>query len=125
MDETRGVLLVDHGSRFEAANSVLAWIARELAGRLSDRLVRIAHLELVGPGVAEALDALVAEGAGEIVVVPFFLAPGRHSSQDIPRLVEAAARRHPGVRLRMAAPLGAHPGLVEATLTRIREASLS
>jgi sirohydrochlorin ferrochelatase len=119
---TRGVLLVDHGSRLEDANALLDSIARAVAERIPDRLVRSAHLELASPGVPEALDALVAEGAREIVVVPFFLAPGRHSTQDIPGLVEAGVRRHPDVRMRVGAPLGAHPGLVEATITRIREA---
>jgi sirohydrochlorin ferrochelatase len=118
----RGVLLVDHGSRLEEANALLDSIARAVAERLPDRMVRIAHLELASPDVPEALDALVAEGAREIVVLPFFLAPGRHSTRDIPGLVEAGLLRHPEVRLRVGAPLGAHPGLVEATISRIQEA---
>jgi sirohydrochlorin ferrochelatase len=81
----------------------------------------VAHLELAPPDLAAALARCVRRGARQVVVVPFFLAPGRHSAKDIPALAEAAAARHPGVSIRVAPPLGAHPALVEALLDRISE----
>jgi sirohydrochlorin ferrochelatase len=58
-----------------------------------------------------------------VTVAQWFLGPGRHSTKDIPRLAEEAARRHPGVTWRVAAPLGADERLVEALLARVEEAS--
>lgn len=119
---TRAVLLVDHGSRERAANAQLARIARALRRRLGGARVAVAHLSLAAPGVAEAIDACVARGAREIVVVPYFLAPGRHATRDVPRLARAAAARHAGVRVRVAAALGVHPGLVDVVEERVRNA---
>jgi sirohydrochlorin ferrochelatase len=118
----RGILLVDHGSRAAEANALVEEIARLVRARLADRLVAVAHLDLAPPGVAEGVDGLVAAGAREIVVMPYFLAPGLHGVRDLPALARASADRHPGVRVRVAAPLGLHPGLVDAVLDRVREA---
>ena len=115
----RALLLVDHGSRSPAANRVVAAIARKLARRLPGWIVRFAHMELAGPTIAEAVDACVADGAREIVVHPYFLAPGLHSTRDVPAQARAAARKHRGVRVRVTAPLGSHAGLVEIVLDRI------
>jgi sirohydrochlorin ferrochelatase len=118
----RAIVLVDHGSRRPEANAVLDGIAARLRARLPGRLVRVAHLELAAPGLAEAVAACVAEGAGEIVVLPYFLAPGEHASRDVPALAAAAAARHPDVSIRVAEPLGVHEGLVDAVLARVEGA---
>lgn len=118
----RAILLVDHGSHLGKANAVVEQIAERVRRRLPDRLVAIAHLELHAPGVEAALDQLARQGATDVVVHPYFLAPGRHSSRDIPAMAERAAARHPELRVRVAEPLGVHEGLVEAVLDRIREA---
>jgi sirohydrochlorin ferrochelatase len=112
------VLLVDHGSRSAAANRVVATVARRLARRLPGRVVRFAHMELAAPTIDEAVAACAAAGAAEIVVHPFFLAPGVHSRRDVPRLAREAARRH-GVRVRVSPPLGVHDLLVDVILARI------
>jgi len=118
-DGGRAVILVDHGSRERAANAQLAAIARALARKLRGRRVATAHLSLAAPSLPEAIDACVAQGARQIVVVPYFLAPGRHVRHDLPRLARAARARHPGVRIQVAAPLGVHAGLVAAVRTRV------
>jgi sirohydrochlorin ferrochelatase len=121
VSEAPDLVLIDHGSREAAANAVVEEVAAALRARLPGRRVEVAHLELCPPDLAAAVERCVAAGARRIVVVPFFLAPGRHSARDIPELAAAAADRHPSVSIRVAAPLGAHPGLVEAVLERVSE----
>ena len=104
------------------ANAVVEEIAERVRARLPDRLVATAHMELERPSIEEALDGLVGAGATEVVVHPYFLAPGRHSSSDIPALAQRAAARHPGLLLRVGEPLGVHEGVVETVLARIHEA---
>ena len=118
----RAVLLVDHGSRRTEANAQLEALAAQLREKLPDRNVVTAHLELLPPSVADGIDLCVARGAREIVIHPFFLAPGRHSTEDLPRHARDGALRHPNVAIRVGPILGLHPALVEAVLARIGEA---
>ena len=115
----RAVVLVDHGSRAPEANALLDAVAERLRARLPDRSVHVAHMEIASPDLEEAIEACVAEGAREVVVHPYFLAPGRHASRDIPRMAERAAARHPGVAVRVTEPLGLHAGIVDAVVERI------
>ncbi len=121
-DAPRAVLLVDHGSRRAEANAVLDRVAERVRRRRPGWIVHAAHMELAPPTLAEAFDACVAEGATEIVVHPYFLAPGRHSTDDIPRLVREASRRYPDVRVRISEPLGLHDRVVDAVLDRVERA---
>jgi sirohydrochlorin ferrochelatase len=118
----RAVILLDHGSREPEANAQLDALAALLAARLPGRRVATAHLSLAAPTLAEAGAACVREGATEVVVVPCFLAPGRHVREDLPRLVEALRSAHPGVGFTLAAPLGAHPAVAEALADRAEAA---
>lgn len=113
----RAVVLVDHGSREAAANAQLARVAKALGRRLGGVPVEIAHLSLARPSIEDAVRACAERGAREVVVVPYFLGPGRHATRDVPRLAGAAAAKH-RLGLRLAEPLGAHPGLIDALAAR-------
>jgi len=119
---SRAILLVDHGSRLDAANEVLERIAATLRRRLPDRLVAVAHMELAEPTLAEALAHCASAGAREVVVCPYFLGPGRHTTGDIPRLVEEARAAHPELRVAIAEPLGFDERLVDVVLARVEAA---
>jgi sirohydrochlorin ferrochelatase len=66
----RAILLVDHGSRRPEANRQLERIARLVAERVPDTIVRFAHMELAPPDVAAGVAACAAAGARELVVHP-------------------------------------------------------
>lgn len=116
---SRAILLVDHGSRRPEANAQLEALAERVRARAPERRVHVAHMDVVPPSIAEGIDACVSDGARDIVVHPYFLGPGEHTRSDIPRLVEQAAARHPGVRVRVSEPLGLDDRLVELILDRI------
>ena len=118
----RAILLVDHGSSRREANELLERLAEQVAERVPDAIVSYAHMDLAEPTIAQGIEACTAAGAEELVVHPYFLGPGNHSSSDIPRLVRAAASRHPGLRVRITEPLGLHPKLVDVILDRVDEA---
>jgi sirohydrochlorin ferrochelatase len=119
---SRAILLVDHGSRRAEANALLEAIAEAVRARAGDVRVRTAHLEIAHPSIGDAIDACAAEGVRDLVLVPWFLGPGRHTQQDIPRQASVAAERHPDLRVRIAEPLGLHDKLVEVVLDRAAEA---
>ena len=118
----QGILIVDHGSRRAEANEALEGVARLVQQARPDAIVRIAHMDIAPPTIADAFDACVAEGAGEVIVHPYFLSPGNHTMNDIPRLAREAAKRYPGVVARISDPLGVHPRLAEVILERLRDA---
>ena len=115
----RAFLLVDHGSRAEEANESLVKMAELVQSRVGEGIVVAhAHMEIAAPTVPDTIAALVGKGAKNIVVVPYFLAPGRHSRKDIPALVSDAGVAHPHVLFVDAEPLGPHPLLAERGLLR-------
>jgi sirohydrochlorin ferrochelatase len=118
----RAVLLVDHGSRRPQANEQLEALARQLRARLPDRLIVTAHLEIAQPDIAAGLEACAQAGAAEVVVHPYFLGPGRHTAEDIPRQVASARERHPEMSIRLSEPLGLHPGILDVVVDRIERA---
>lgn len=113
----RAIVLVDHGSRSEAANRVVEEVAAQLRAAYGVH-VEVAHMELVGPSVADAVAACAAAGATALVAVPYFLGPGRHVSEDLPRLVRDALAAHPGLRVEIAAPFGPDPRIVALVAAR-------
>jgi sirohydrochlorin ferrochelatase len=112
------LILVDHGSRFQGANDMLLEVV-EMVKKLSGlELVYPAHMELAEPSIRQAFERAVRDGATAVVVHPYFLSPGRHSTTDIPRMVEEAAGAFPGVEHCVTAPLGVHPKIGEVVLER-------
>lgn len=118
-----GYLLVDHGSRRAAANRLIEEVAARVKERLGEHaVVEGAHMELAEPSVAVAFARCIEQGVTRVVVHPFMLTKGRHASEDIPRLVAAAARAHEGVEYVIAAPLGSHDGVIAAVVARCEDA---
>ena len=115
----QAILLVDHGSRRPEANAQLEELAARMRTRRPGWTVHVAHLEIAAPSVAEALDSFAAAGAREILLHPFFLSPGRHTREDIPRLAREACERHPGLTVRVTDPLGVDDSMVAVVLERI------
>lgn len=122
-NQVHAFLLIDHGSRRREANALIHEVAERVRHRFDgDSIVEPAHMELAEPSIPQAFARCVARGATTIVVHPFMLAPGRHVSEDLPRLVAEAASSHDGVRFVMAAPLGSHEGVIDAVVSRCDDA---
>ena len=113
----RALLLVAHGSRRAQANEEIAQLAARLRGQARDwDIVRHAFLEMAEPSVAQGVAQCVADGALLIVLVPYFLAAGRHVQEDLPALAKEAREAHPLVRIESRTHTGASPQLPELLL---------
>jgi len=118
----RAILLIDHGSRRAEANTLLEDVADQVRRRAPESIVEVAHMEIAEPDIGEGIETCVEKGATHIIVHPFFLGPGRHTSEDIPAQVERAGQRHPHVRIRISEPLGNHAALIDVILDRVSDA---
>ncbi len=114
-----GVVVVDHGSRKAESNQLLLAVVDMFRTQSRLAIVEPAHMELAEPSIAAAFAHCVAQGARTVVVFPYFLSPGRHWSEDIPRLTAEAAAAHRGVQHLVTAPLGLHELIGEVISERI------
>jgi sirohydrochlorin ferrochelatase len=115
----KAVLLIDHGSRRDAANEMMncmANLVQAMAG--PDVVVRYAHMELAEPSISAGVQACVEAGATELIVFPYMLSPGKHSTGDIPRMVAEAVAAHPDISVRVTSAFGVHEKLAELILGR-------
>lgn len=103
-----GIIIVDHGSRRDESNAMLERVADLFAERFRQRyaIVEPAHMELAEPSIATAYARCAERGAQRVVVCPFFLGPGKHWTQDIPRLTSEAASHFPTTTYHVAPTLG-------------------
>jgi sirohydrochlorin ferrochelatase len=113
-----GLIIVDHGSIRAESNVLLEQFVERFITETDYEIVEPAHMELVEPSIATALDCCVARGANHIIVVPYFLGPGKHWDADIPNLTAQAAAKHQGVSWRIAEPIGLHPLMVQIVQER-------
>ena len=111
------LLIVDHGSRRQEANDMLEGVADVVRRQQPNLIVHIGHMELADPTIEQGITACAEDGATDIVVHPYMLSPGRHATEDIPRMAQTAAEQN-GVTVRVTGPLGIHDKIGEVVLER-------
>lgn len=85
---------------FYAGSMALAAALEQAAGVP----VVVAFNEFCAPALPEALDAAAATASRVVLVSPMMTRGGLHAEQEIPRAVDEARQRHPGVRFVYAWP---------------------
>lgn len=116
------ILLMAHGSRIAEANTAVNQIAAMVKQFGDYDIVEVSFRENHSPNIQQGIDACVAQGAERILLVPYFLYMGAHVQEDLPREMEEARVRHPGVEMAMGRHLGVHKRLAKLVVDRIEEA---
>jgi len=113
------LLLVAHGSRRAASNDEVRELASQLEAHTNGTYgqVACAFLELAEPSIPDGLRQAIHAGAGEIIVLPYFLSAGRHVVVDIPGEVDVVRAEYPNVDITLVSYLGASAGIVELLAT--------
>jgi len=119
--DTDGYLLIDHGSRRAASNVLIHDLAQRLQARRPTAKIAVAHLELAPPSIPEGFRELAEAGCRRIAVLPYFLGPGRHVQEDIPKELAEIAREYPAVEYHCGGPLGPDDVLIDLLLRRAGE----
>jgi len=120
-DKTVGVIICDHGSRRAQSNDSLKNVVIQFANRFAGecQIVEHAHMELASPDISTAYATCVDRGAQHIVILPLFLAQGRHWTRDIPSLTSQAAARFSNTTYQIAEPLGMDDLLLDLLKKRL------
>ncbi len=116
-----GIIVFGHGSSVPSANEAVARVAAESAAAGGFPLCETAFLE-AAPSLRDATGRLVAQGAEEILVIPYFLTLGIHLQRDLPRIMEQLRQEFGGMPMRVTLPLDGHPALSSIVVDRAREA---
>ena len=86
-DAKTGVLLVTHGSRLNY-NKEFATALYNKFEKTCEMPSSFGFMELCGPSIPESINKLVEENNLErLVVIPVFIAPGMHTTHDIPHIL--------------------------------------
>jgi sirohydrochlorin cobaltochelatase len=102
------IILFSHGSVLCGAGESLLAMAQELEV-LSGCNVGVGYLNYSEPTFADAVNTAVAEGADDIIVVPYFLVAGYFVQQKLPPLIDAAKERYPQIIFHVADAIRDHP----------------
>jgi sirohydrochlorin ferrochelatase len=116
------ILLMAHGSRIPEANDAVHEIAKMVKNFAEYDIVEVSFRENHSPNIQQGIDACVAQGAERILLAPYFLYMGAHVQEDLPKEMEEARLRHPGVEMAMGRHLGVHKRLAKLVIDRIEEA---
>lgn len=110
----KATILFAHGARDPEWAQPIRAIRDAMLARDPQAQIECAFLEFIAPLLPAAIDALARSGHDDIVIVPIFMAQTGHTKRDLPALLDAAQARHPGLRLRVATPIGEAPAVVAA-----------
>lgn len=127
MSET-GIIILAHGSRGargivevpEALRGVTEGVKSLLPPGVE---VTWAALQFNHPSLEEASGFLVTKGVHRIIIMPYFLFPGRHITEDIPQLIERLKSSYPDKKFIMTNPVGLEIHLINQVLRCIEEAA--
>ncbi len=114
------VIVVDHGGPSPASAAVRDTVAARVREILGGAIGPLAAASMESPEGARfafnrplLAEALAAPGfdAGEVLIAPLFLSPGRHAGPDgdLARIARAAEGRSPRLRCRLTGLVGSHP----------------
>ncbi len=107
---TVGLILIGHGSKLPHNRENLEKIADALRSRQKFKVVQIAFMIRDSPTIPEAIDDMAKQSVSKIVLVPAFLAPGVHTTQEIPELIGVKEKqshlKELGIELVYGEPIG-------------------
>lgn len=117
-DRTRLVLLApSHVDR--PRNRPFAALAARLRWSVGFERVTVAHLD-AEPHLADVLATLAADGAGQVRILPLFLAMASHVRRELRYRMVEASDGHPGLEIRLLPLLGEENALFELLETLAR-----
>ncbi len=121
----KALLLIAHGSRAAAANDEIRRLAERVDASADGAFGAVvpAFLEMAEPNIHQGIERCVELGAEAIVVVPYFLAAGRHVTRDIPAEIDCARAGHPEVSIEIGGYVGASDAMPELVVHSARAAA--
>lgn len=112
----KAIVLFGHGARDTRWREPFDRLASLWKVQHPNTLAEVAFLELMEPGLEQAIAAQVAAGATEVVVVPVFFGQGGHLRNDFPVLLSACREKFPAVKLSATPAVGEDLAVLQAII---------
>ena len=109
-----GIVLFAHGARDPEWARPFEAIRDRVRSARPECPIALAFLEIMSPGLEEAVDAVIGEGASSITVFPLFMAQGGHLKHDLPRLLDEIRKNHPNLPISLETAIGEVPEILAA-----------
>jgi sirohydrochlorin cobaltochelatase len=119
--QTRGLVVVGHGTADPVGAGETRRIAELVAGMLPAAAVELGFLEVIGPSIGEALQRLADRGCTEVVAAPLLLFTAGHARRDVPEAVSEGAAKA-GLTVLQSEAFGCHPDILALARQRRQEA---
>lgn len=114
------IVLCGHGTRHAGGAAQFEALVEAVRARHPGRRIAHACLELAPPSLVETAARLHGHGERDLLVVPVFLFAAGHLKREVPEILGTIRARHPDLLLRLGAPLGLAPGVLD-TACRVAE----
>ena len=118
----KAVLILAHGSREKNTEKTLEWVVEGVRKKLHSHLIEGAYLQFSEKDMEAGIINLMAKGAKDITIIPYFLFEGIHIREDIPSEIKALKQKYPEVTIHFGRILGNDERLVDILVDRIQEA---
>ncbi len=114
----KAFLLIAHGSRVDSSNDEVRRLVSRLEAATTGQFnfFECAFLECAEPSIPQGVQRCIDAGATQVLVLPYFLAAGRHVREDIPAELQKKREEHPGVEIRMCDYFGKSQGVTDLLL---------
>lgn len=113
---TKAIVLFGHGARDARWREPFDRLVTLWKAQYPNVRVELAFLELMQPGLEEAILSLVTAGATEVVVIPVFFGQGGHLRNDFPVLVSACQEKFPWLKLSATPAVGEDAAVLQAII---------
>ena len=115
------LLLIAHGSRRPKRMPISSMWPSNCAIAVVIPSSRFRILELAEPDIETGAAVCVDRGATDVILLPYFLSPGKHVVEDLAAVRDRLQTRFPECRFVLAEPLGRHPLVIEILEQRAKE----
>ncbi|OWF66232.1 cobalamin biosynthesis protein CbiX [Polynucleobacter hirudinilacicola] len=112
----KAIILFGHGARDSRWREPFDRLAALWQEQHTHTPIELAFLEMMQPSLEEAVRALSAKGANDVIVVPVFFGQGGHLRNDFPALLEECRDKFPGVQLRSTSAVGDDLAVLQAII---------
>lgn len=114
----KSLLVVAHGSRKKISNIEIHQLANNISMKLlTFSIVEACFLEIAEPSIPQGIESCVRQGASEVLILPYFLAAGRHVIEDIPNIVQEEKTKYPDISINSLPYFGSSPVIVDILRT--------